>query len=197
MKNKSRSSVTRLSLCLVAVGMTASVFGDGYRNPPPTAEGIGKSGVNSVFVDDASAISYNPANLALQTNDSLVVAVTFARTENTYKPPIPGASYESDGDWNILPNIYYSQQAGDQGLAFGLGITTPFGQGLSWKKSDFAPSVGVVAPLSPVVPYEASIMLIDLNPTVALKLNESVYLGAGLNVYYSKLELKTLLDAAV
>ena len=31
-------------------------YSDGYRNPPPTAEGIGKSGANMVFVDDASAI---------------------------------------------------------------------------------------------------------------------------------------------
>ena len=53
-----------------------SAMADGYRNPPPTAEGIGKSGVNSVWVDDASAISYNPANLAFQTNRSVVISLT-------------------------------------------------------------------------------------------------------------------------
>ena len=85
-------------------GWASTTLADGYRNPPPTAEGIGKSGVNSVFVDDASAISYNPANLAYQTNGSLVVAATFARTENTYTLPslLGGASFESDGDWNVL-----------------------------------------------------------------------------------------------
>ena len=50
-------------LILITLGaMAQALYADGYRNPPPTAEGIAKSGANSVFVDDASAISYNPAN---------------------------------------------------------------------------------------------------------------------------------------
>ena len=68
------------AVSIVTAGMFSLVSGqaraDGYRNPPPTAAGIGKAGVHSAFVDDASAISYNPANLALQTNASVVVAVT-------------------------------------------------------------------------------------------------------------------------
>lgn len=169
------------------------VQADGYRNPPPTAEGIGKSGVNSVFVNDASAISYNPANLALQTNASLVVAVTLARTENRYSPPIPGASFESDGDWNVLPDIYYSQPLGESGIAVGLGITAPYGQGISWNKSDFSLLINGPAP----VPYDASILFLNINPTIAMQLTDAISIGAGADIVYSELELNALFPLGV
>ncbi len=170
-----------------------SVRADGYRNPPPTAEGIAKSGANSVWVDDASAISYNPANLAFQTNQSVVVSFTFAQTENTYTvPPNPllpaGGTFESSGDWNILPNLYYSIPVGDKGWAAGLGITTPFGQGLEWNAADFEPLTG----FSNQVPYEAGVALIDINPTVAFKVHEDVSIGVGLDIYLSQLNLKAV-----
>lgn len=184
MKNYKKHAIL-LCCGVVSILSVHPAVADGYRNPPPTAEGIAKSGVNSVFVDDASAISYNPANLALQTNQSLVVSLTMARTENTYTPPGSPVSYESSGDWNYLPNIYYSLPVGDKGLAFGLGITTPFGQGLAWERSDFAPA----AYPSGTIPYEASVALININPTVAFKVHENVSVGIGLDIYYSQFEM--------
>ncbi|WP_372794565.1 OmpP1/FadL family transporter [Pontiella sp.] len=157
---------------------------DGYRNPPSTAEGIAKSGANSVWVDDASAISYNPANLAFQTNQSFVLSTTFARTENEYTVPTVG-TFESSGDWNMLPNLFYSQPIGENGWALGLGITTPFGQGLSWEYDDFETLTGY----SNMVPYEANVALIDLNPTIAFKVHEDVSIGIGVDFYLSQLGL--------
>ena len=183
-----------LCFCVVSILSVHTTLGDGYRNPPPTAEGIGKSGVNSVWVDDASAISYNPANLAMQTNASLVVGLTMARTETTYTPPGLPASFESDGDWNYLPNLYYAQPIAE-GITLGLGITTPYGQGIAWNASDFAPTVGLTN--SPVVSYEASAMVVDITPSVGIKLNDNLSFGVGLDIYYSQLELKTLIDSAL
>jgi long-chain fatty acid transport protein len=150
-----------------------------------------------VFVDDASAISYNPANLGMMTNASVVVGLTLAQTENKLSPAWPSGTLESDGDWNVLPNLYYSQPVGDQGLVVGLGIATPYGQGIAWKASDFAPVVGLIPPQSPVVPYEASVMTLNFNPTVGYKATDSLHIGAGLDIYYSQLELKALLDSGV
>jgi len=188
---RQRNRINRSALIILSIGAVAHhLYADGYRNPPPTAEGIGKSGVNMIFVDDASAISYNPANLAMQTNRSLVVSATFAQTETTYSNPLVG-TIESDGDWNVLPNIYYSQPVGEKGMVVGIGINTPYGQGVSWNASDLTVLVGG-PPLSPVVPYEASVMFLNINPTVAFPVHESVYIGVGLDVVYSQLELKAL-----
>lgn len=172
-----------------------SAYADGYRNPPPTAEGIAKSGANSVFVDDASAISYNPANLAFQTNQSLVIGTTFARTETDYSTMIPDFSTlpptltpfsaTSDGDWNVLPNLYFSMPVGD-GIVFGLGITTPYGQGISWDGFEAL----LPPPVEGMVPYEATAMVVDFTPAVAVKVSDTLSVGVGVDIYYSTLELK-------
>ena len=49
---------------LTAAGIWAqAVWADGFRNPPDTAAGLSQSGNNTVWVDDASAVFNNPANL--------------------------------------------------------------------------------------------------------------------------------------
>ena len=197
MNKNYKKSATLLCLYAVSIVSLNSSFADGYRNPPPTAEGIAKSGANSVWVDDASAISYNPANLAFQTNASVVVSLTMARTENTYTPLGSPASFDSDGNWNYLPNIYYSQPIGDSGWAVGLGITAPYGQGISWDQADFAPAVGPFSGQQGMIPYEASVMYLNFNPTVAYKINDSLSIGVGLDIAYSELELNALMDPSV
>jgi long-chain fatty acid transport protein len=183
--------INQICIGLIFIATIGVAYGDGYRNPPPTAEGIAKSGVNSVWVDDASAISYNPANLAFQTNQSVVLSLTLARTENTYTIPSLG-SYESDGDWNVLPNIYCAVPVGDNGWSAGLGINTPYGQGLSWDKSDLEPLVGA----GELLPYEARVALININPTLAYQVSDALSVGVGIDIIYSTLELKSLLDSA-
>jgi long-chain fatty acid transport protein len=173
--------------------MVHGAYSDGYRNPAPTAEGIAKSGANMIFADDASAISYNPANLALQTNASVVVAVAFARAENTYTHPNPLAGEAvSDDPWAVLPNLYYSMPA-TEGIVWGLGITTPFGQGVSWDAASlqpppFLPPVGP-APGTAIM-YEAEMAVVNFNPNVAMMFGDSVALAVGLDVFYSQLDFK-------
>jgi long-chain fatty acid transport protein len=183
--HRNRTGLKTALLLTLGVVMLHGAYADGYRNPPPTAAGIAKSGAHSVFVDDASAISYNPANLALQDDASLVIGTTFARTENTYTPPGSGVSFESDGDWNVLPNIYYSQPIGDKGFSLGIGITTPYGQGISWE--GFSNLLN--PPTVMTVPYDASVMMIDINPTAAMRIHDNVYVGVGIDIYYSILEM--------
>ncbi|MDF7823331.1 outer membrane protein transport protein [Pontiellaceae bacterium B12227] len=195
MNKNYKKGATLLCCYATSIASIHSAFADGYRNPPPTAEGIAKSGANSVWVDDASAISYNPANLALQTNASVVISTTFAQVDNTYQNPLAASSFESDGDWNFLGNFYYGQPIGDSRWAVGLGITTPYGQGISWDKADFEPFVGPAPGIQQgMIPYEASVIYLNFNPTVAYQLSDSLSLGFGLDFAYSELELKALLD---
>ena len=81
-----KSKKYRFALLFLLSGVAAihtQCPADGYRNPPPTAEGIAKAGANSAFVDDASAVSYNPANLGFQTNESFVACLTAAQADTT------------------------------------------------------------------------------------------------------------------
>lgn len=171
---------SKLLLLICAGSLAHSAYSDGYRVPPPTAEGIAKSGINRVFVDDASAISYNPANLTDTKGASIVLSTAFAQVRNTYENPL-GATYESQDDWLILPNFYASMPIGDNGVAIGLGVTTPFGQGIEWNPGD------VYNPFAPISLYKAEIKYINFNPTVAFKLGEKISVGVGANIVYSEL----------
>jgi len=177
-------------LCVLGYAVHAA-YADGYRNPPPTAEGIGKSGANSVFVDDASAISYNPANLTLLEGGSVVVGATLAKTENTYNNPMnPAGSVDSNGEWIILPNLYVALPIGDNGMVVGLGITTPYGQGIDWTPSD------VYNPFAPASIYQAEIALINFNPTIAFKVTDDIAVGIGADIFYSELEFNAVTGGA-
>jgi long-subunit fatty acid transport protein len=113
--------------CFITLGLTQGLLADGYRNPPLTAEAIGKSGNAIVFTDDASAIAHNPANLAFQKDGSIVISLTLAHLEHTFTAGDTGKKAEADDPWQPLPNIFLSYPIGDSGAVFGLGVTTPYG----------------------------------------------------------------------
>ena len=165
---------------------------DGYRNPPPTAEGIAKSGANMVFVDDASAIFYNPANLAGLDGVSVVQSLTLAHTESTYTSTSPGQkAAESDADWVALPDVFIGAPVGDNGLTIGLGISTPYGQGSSYNQNDLM-NIPAFTNGVPSAIHEGQIALINFNPTIAFKINDLISVGVGADIYYSTLVFKQL-----
>ena len=176
-----------MPVALALVAMAHGAWGDGYRNPPPTAEGIGKSGANMVFVDDASAISYNPANLAFQTNVSIVLDLTLAQSENTFDNSVSGQAV-SDDPWVALPNLYVSVPVGES-FVLGLGVTTPFGQGIEFNKEDLVNIPAFTSGWPPAI-HEAEIGLVNFNPTVAFRIGDRVSVGVGADIYYSTLEFK-------
>jgi long-chain fatty acid transport protein len=186
---------TRAVIAWVAAGLICTFTGhavaDGYRNPPTTAAGIGKSGVNRVFVGDASAISYNPANLSFQTNASVVVDLVLAKTEITYDSRFDLAGdLDSNDEWAVLPNLYVALPSDIEGVTIGLGVTTPYGQGIDWDAAD------LYSPLAFVSLYEAKISLINFNPTVAFEVCDGVSIGLGADIYYSELEFNALTGLA-
>jgi long-chain fatty acid transport protein len=68
----------------------------------------------------------------------------------------------------------------------GLGITSPYGQGIKWDSSD------VYNPFIPISLYEAEIRVINFGPSVAFKIGDSLSVGVGADIYYSDLTFKAL-----
>lgn len=168
-------------LSYVGLGASLPLWADGLRNPPPDAVGLGRAGVVIAQSSDASAVFYNPANLALLKNDSMEAAVSIAHSKADYSRP--GYSASSDTEWQMLPNLFaaFPTQWGDKKFTFGLGVTTPFGQGMDWPQDSF---------VKYNAPYSAQMSLVNVNPSVAFHVSESLLLGVGADVYWSRLKLK-------
>lgn len=163
------------------IGLAAArSHGDGFRNPPPGATGLGRAGAVQAQIDDASALTFNPANLTLLNGQELEAALSVARTKTTFTSPA-GQKVESDDAWQTLPNLYYATFSPDRNFGGGIAITTPYGQSAEWDKD---------TPFQYQAPYSASMMLVNFNPTVAFKLTDTLAFGLGVDVYTSSLEFK-------
>ena len=153
---------------------------DGFRNPPPGAAGLGRSGNVTAQGDDTSVLSYNPANLTELKSPSAEAAVSFARQQTKFSAP-DGRRATSKDPWQALPDLYAAGPIAGGDGAIGLAVTTPFGQSMEWEKD---------SALRYLAPYYAKVTLFNFNPAVAWRLGQRVSVGAGADVFVSSLEFR-------
>ncbi|MFH0881154.1 MAG: outer membrane protein transport protein [Lentisphaerota bacterium] len=156
------------------------LMADGFRNPPASGAGLGRSGAIIAQVDDASAVSYNPANLAVLRKPSILAALTLASSRTELTTP-QGMDLKSDSAWQYLPNLFAAYPL-ENNMAFGLGLTTPFGQSAEW--SDLP------APLRYAIPYSAEVRLLNINPAFAASFKDFIFIGIGIDGYVSDLDIR-------
>lgn len=190
--------VARPHLAWICVGFAfaqamTELNAEGFRNPPAGAFNLGRAGGRIAQIDDSSAIAQNPANLMDITGPELLFAPNGAYYRVEYESPT-GESAETKDPWKLLPNFFAALPLKGDRFAVGIGLTTPYGLGNEWEQSgSFADPTG----LKYQAPYFTELMTINANPSVAIKLTESLRLGAGLDVMWSQLTLKQLYPWAI
>ena len=162
-----------------ALALGSAAWADGFRNPPEGAAALGKAGVASVFVEDASAVSHNPARLAEIEQPQLQVSLTLGYSESEYSHPLFGKA-ETENPFKSLPDAYYAAPLGDSGWVGAIGLTTPYGQSTEWKKG---------GAFQYSAPYFAEMALVDIAPTFAKKFDRFA-IGFGLDIYAAQLTLR-------
>ncbi len=158
--------------------VTMTGWADGFRNPPEGPAALGKAGVKSVFVEDPSAISHNPATLSGLEKPEVMASLTLAYSEADFDAPMRGSA-ETRSPAKFLPNLYVAWPVRDGSMTAGIGITTPYGQSTVWEEE---------GALQYAAPYYAEMALIDINPMIAFPVSENLHLAIGLNLYWSELE---------
>ena len=84
-----------------------------------------------------------------------------------------GGNGGNAGALTPVPNFYYAMDAGDK-LKFGIGINAPFGL-----KTEYDPTwIGRFQAI------KSEIKTVNINPSLAYKLNDMVSLGAGISAQY-------------
>ena len=172
----------RASLLFVPLFLSA----EGFRNAAPGAYALGQSGGRFAFIDDATAVTENPANLVGFADPEVLFAPGFVHFTNEVDFA-DGSRAQSDDPLKFLPNLYAVLPTKNDRLFFGLGISVPFGLGAEWEQSGaFAPG-GI---LRYQAPYSSELLTVRINPTVAYRINGSLSVAGGLNLMYSRLRLK-------
>ena len=163
----------------LALALAAPALANGFRNPPEGANALGRAGGKIATIDDASAVTHNPANLMDLTNATALAALTIARSKTEFTSPL-GPTAETDNPWALLPNMFGVLPVGRE-WTFGLGVTTPFGQATKWPDDSF---------FRYTAPYEAQVVVVNVNPVAATRIGKQLYLALGMDVYVSDLTLK-------
>jgi long-chain fatty acid transport protein len=169
--------VVCFSLCL----LTSGLWSGGWNN---TLMGIRALGMGAAFVgiaDDPSAIFYNPAGLILQ-EQRLNFSINGFYVMPTHEYALDGFSARSQENTSI-PQFFFTYKASER-LTLGFGAYAPYATGgMSWKREQLG------------TPFKSYLGIISFTPTLSYRVSDTFSFGLNLNIYYSKLDIKTENDA--
>lgn len=200
---------TKLSSAFLAILFMAvfasSAAASGFAIIEQSVSGLGNAFAGAAAsAEDASTIFFNPAGMSLLEGQQVTAgahvilpSAEFTATEakNTLEeqgllPPGAGSlgtNNGGDGGVNALvPNFYYTNKLNDQWV-IGLGIHAPFGLATEYDK-DWVGRYHAV---------ESDVITLNINPSVAYRVNEKLSIGAGLNAQYIEATLSSMVDSGL
>jgi len=199
-----RKSPIRKPLGLLIGGILAATAFNaqsaGFAIIENSASGMGNAFAGAAAVaEDASTVYFNPAGLTNLSGSQLVAAghiivpsADFSNRGSYVNPALTGGApiagslsgtNDDGGETAFVPNLYYATQINDQWFA-GVGINAPFG--LATKYDD--DWVGRYHAI------RSEIKTININPSIAYKLNERFSLGGGVSAQYINATLSNNVD---
>jgi len=164
----------------------------GFQLLEQNASGLGNAFAGSAAVaENASTIFFNPAGMTQLKEREVSLGVSAIKTSYKFKDAgssVGGLAGTGDGNdgggWGYVPNAHLSWALGKD-LYLGLGVGAPFGL-----KTEYdSPWVGAAQSIM------FDIKTVNLNPSLAYRLNDQVSLGAG--VSYQKIDVEYQRLAAV
>ncbi len=181
-----------LTASLALLGTAGVAHAAGFNLLEQNNSGLGNAYAGSAAVaDNASTTYFNPAGLTQLDGLQVSTGVSFIRLSFKFKDngttlpdnltgagtgfsPVPTALGNTGGDaggWGVVPNLYLSYKLNER-VAFGLGIGAPFGLKTEYD-SDW---------MGRYHSRSFDIKTININPSVAFKVDPSFSVGLGFNI---------------
>lgn len=161
--------------------LSGAAFGSGFNIYEQGAKASGVAGAFVASADDASANWYNPANLVwmegtqFQMGANLITAG--GDTELSVLDPAFGVFqetvFEPESSIETPVHFYYTRKV-NPNLAWGVGLTTPFGLVTEWQQRPITFSAG-----------KSELTTVVINPNVAFRLTETVSVAVGVNYMFA------------
>ncbi|MGY3901015.1 outer membrane protein transport protein [Aeromonas lusitana] len=182
-QSKYRLATTLAStLTLLAPDAIAS----GFQINEHSAAGLGRAFAGEgAIADSAAVLGRNPAAMMMFDKTAVSVAATMVdpdySVEGEFVRPF-GASEASHGNAGpnaVIPAAYLIQPINDQ-WALGFAMMTNYGLGTRFDDG-FGADGSRMSGMAGLVGGETSLMSVNLNPSVAYRINESWSVGAGID----------------
>lgn len=175
--------------------LTNPASASGFALIEKSASGLGNAFAGgSAGAEDASTVFFNPAGMTRLSGDQMSVALHSIKLEtefsNSESAPAAGRALGNNGGnaggWAALPNVYHVMELNPQWRA-GIGISSPFGL-----KTDYDANW-----MGRFQAIKSDLKTININPSLAYKINDKLSAGIGLNVQYIKAELTNAVNLGV
>ena len=182
-----KRSVVAAAVGAALCALSSQAIATGFALLNQNASGIGNSFAGgAAAAEDASTIFFNPAGLTYIPGRQVVFSANFVRSsvkfENTASTPplLPpgstlGGSGGDAGGWALMPASYLSWQI-SPALYLGMGFNAPYGL-----KTDYEQGW-----MGRYYALKSESKSMNLNPTIAIKVNDA--LSAGFGVSYQRFE---------
>ncbi len=157
-------------------------FAGGYKIPETSLNSTALSSAYVASANGADSSYYNPANMVFNENNNYVeVSLSYIHiAETNYQSAItPLLDARSKSENFLIPNLHYSSKANGN-LRFGLSIVSPGGLAKRW--DDILPKASS---------EEFTLKTIELNPTMAYKVNSVFALGGGVRFVHANGTIKS------
>ena len=163
------------------------LLADGVRNPPEGARAIGAFGGHRAFADDANANIHNSANMIDLEKPVVQYNVTTGYGRTTFEKA--GVSEQTDSPFFAIPGFSAAVPFKDGKYAAGLSFYVPYGRSVEWKDTGYFASSGMS--------YAGSMMVADVTPNFAMRINDSLSVGVGADLYYGAVKQWTFVGPGV
>lgn len=172
---------------------SGSAAGSGFAIIEQSAASAGYAYAGaSAAAQDASTVFFNPAGMALQSGNELQLGVHYIIPKAEFNnqgsttakgTPLTGGSGVDGGDSALVPNLFYMHSFSEQWKA-GIGITAPYGLVTEYDDG----WVGRYHAL------KSELATLNINPSVAYKINDQWSLGVGVSFQRAEAELSQAID---
>ncbi len=176
---------------IVGALAASQVQGAGFQLTEQSVTGLGRAFAGfSAAGDDASAVFFNPAEMALIPDSRATAHLTYidvgaefmgastkipvnAATGAPLAPPTVTQGTDNGGTSALVPGGYYIRRLSPE-LVLGVGLTAPFGLSTEYARNWVGRYHAV----------ESEVKTIDFNPAVAYQFNKQWTVGGGVSVQY-------------
>jgi long-chain fatty acid transport protein len=179
----------RLQVCLVAivlVGLASAspAFAQGYAVYEQGACAMARAGTGvAAPCSDGSSVFFNPATIALFRSQEASFGGTLIRPNGSFTDATTHQLSDMNTRNYLVPSVYYARRLNKR-VAAGFGLFAPYGLTTDWPTSAEGRYLG----------YKSVIQGLYMQPTVAVKVNDKVAVGAGLDITHVSVELRQRTD---
>jgi long-chain fatty acid transport protein len=165
---------------LVLAGSVNLAHAAGFALVEQNASGLGNAYAGAAAVaQDASTIFFNPAGMTLLPDRQVVMAGHLIKPKAEFSGeveapfPVSGGQGGDAGGWALVPNAYYAFRLTPD-VHLGVGLNAPFGLKTEYDSGWLGRYQAI----------KSEVKTININPSIAYKVSDTLSLGAGLNVQW-------------